>query len=194
MNIQHTTQSWSIINTHRAWPFAGAIRFLAPAFLALFLTVSAQAASYTNIASGNWDAPGSWANGTLPISGFDTIIVSKPTATLYSTNNMGVFILNQLLVVPAAGQVISNIATAGSSLLFTNNATVLPFITNGSINVKTCGIHSPITIATNLTLKNYTSGYLDIYGAISGEGNIIGLGSTAAGGTLRALFPALRVG
>jgi autotransporter-associated beta strand protein len=179
MNIQNTTKSWSIINTHRAWPFAGTIRFLAPAFLALFLAVSAQAASYTNNASGNWGDPGSWANSAVGASGSDTIIWfnNNSAGTWSSTNNnAGTFVLSGLKMVTGS-KGINLYPSGGSSLLFTNSSGgILPTITGVA---QILYVYSPITLATNLTISHATAGgTIRLYGNIDGTGDITLQGSS----------------
>ena len=119
-------------------------------FLGLAAVVSgvvAQAANYTNNTSGNWSAPGSWF-GSAGASAPDTVIVFNPSGTDNSTNNIGAFLLNQMWV--ATNQTVTLSASGGSSLLFTNNTTTMPVITNA--NAGTFTLNTPFTLGTNLTI------------------------------------------
>ena len=121
-------------------------------FLAMAAVVfcsSAQAANYTNSASGNWSEDGSWT-GTKPLAGAsDAVIVFNPAGTDDSVNNLsGAFLLNQMW--QATDQTVNLSASGGSSLLFTNATTTMPVITNAGLSTFT--LNTPITMGTNLTI------------------------------------------
>ena len=117
------------------------------AFTLLF-TAAAGAQTYTNIASGNWSAAGSWTNGSFPpTGGTNTAIIRfSPGGIDNSVNDLtGAFLLNQMLLTTAQA-----VNLNGNSLLFTNNGATLPQINNSSSSTLT--INSAITLATNLTV------------------------------------------
>jgi autotransporter-associated beta strand protein len=120
-------------------------------FLAMAVEVSgvvAQAANYTNNASGAWSAAGSWS-GSKGASALDAVIVFNPSGTDNSTNdNVGAFLLNKMWVMP--GQTVNLYASGESSLLFTNNGTTMPVITN--LNAGMFTLNTPITMGTNLII------------------------------------------
>lgn len=151
-----------------------------------FFTGAAQAASYTNNASGNWDVDGSWLNGASggrPVAGgnSDAIIVfqNSSSANWNSTNNnAGVFVLNGLRVMVPTAKGVSLYPSGGSSLLFTNSSGgILPTIMGGA---QVLNVYSPITLATNLTISHATpGGTIRLYGGIDGTGDITLQGTSA---------------
>jgi hypothetical protein len=118
----------------------------------LALAPGAQATSYTNTASGNWDDAAKWTSppGLPPVGGAaDAVIVFNPAASLASTNNLaGEFVLNQAKL--TANFSATNWSSGGSSLTFTNNGSILPAVTNAVTSHLT--FRTPIKMATNLTL------------------------------------------
>ncbi len=125
----------------------------------------AQAASYTNSASGNWSATGCWVGGAVPPAGGATnaVIVFNPAATDNSTNDLaGAFLVNQLRVVCARAVTLQ--ASGGSSLSFTNAGSALPVVT--SVVGGTLTVNSPVTLATNTTMGG--SGTVIMAGSITG--------------------------
>ncbi|MEI6646719.1 MAG: autotransporter-associated beta strand repeat-containing protein [bacterium] len=139
------------------------------AIAALFTTGTAQAASYTNIATGNWSADGSWQGGSSgkPSVGgaADAIIVFKPAAADASVNDLaGAFLLNQLWVV--TNQTVTLSTNNGSSLSFINAGAM---ITNAGTSALT--LSTPITLGTNLTVGS-ASGAITINNALSGTGDL----------------------
>jgi len=139
------------------------VKLIFLAIAAVVLCTAAQAANYTNNTSGNWSVGGSWL-GSVGASALDAVIVFNPSGTDNSTNdNAGAFLLNQLWVAP--NQTVNLAASGGSSLLFTNNTTTMPVITNA--NAGTFTLNTPITLGTNLTI-----GVGNASGAITINSNI----------------------
>jgi autotransporter-associated beta strand protein len=130
-------------------------------FLAPLAVGTAQAATYTNTASGNWSDSTKWTGGSVPPTNgaADAIIRFSPTAALNSTNNLtGAFVLNQMALTAAFAT--TNTSAGGSSLTFTNSGATLPLITNSSTS--TLSINSPVAMDTNLTVGVVTSGTIII--------------------------------
>ena len=127
---------------------------------ALFETnAPAQTYTYTNTAGGYWSSTINWSNNTAPAVGGavnDIIYFNFGTTTITTTNNLaGAFMLNQFVVQgpEAVNFWCSNSASGISSLMFTNNGSVLPSITNnlpGGNRILT--LNTPITLATNLNI------------------------------------------
>jgi autotransporter-associated beta strand protein len=132
------------------------------ACLCLALSASAQAQTYyTNSASGNWSAAGSWT-GTPPSAGgaVDAVVTLAGAVPITANNNLaGAFMLNQLTdsirtssSYPTLDDVTVYLnAAAGSSLLFTNLADGTPPV----ISTRAfCALDvlSPITLANNLSV------------------------------------------
>lgn len=133
----------------------------------------AQATSYTNTVTGNWDDSTKWNTSGRGVSGADTIIVFKNTAPDSSTNNnIGAFILNKLQM--AGNKGVYLYATGGSSLFFTNSAIgTLPTLDNNSSQL--IDLYTPISIATNLTVSTIATGgggHIEFNGGITGTGDI----------------------
>ena len=138
----------------------------------LVLATTAQSqVTYTNSGTGNWSASGSWVAGKPSAGGAATATIQfSPSATDWSTNDLaGAFFLNHMTLTTA--QAVTNVAVAGSSLVFTNNGVTKPAITNTSTG--TLAINSPMTIATNLTVNLTAAGNVVLNGNISGSGNLI---------------------
>ena len=107
--------------------------------------------SYTNSATGNWSAAGSWTGAQPPAGGSnDTVIVFANAGAMSNTNNLsGAFMLNQL---KNTGANVSLYANSGSSLLLTNApGGVSPTIVNGSLGTLT--LWSPLTLAEDVTVS-----------------------------------------
>jgi autotransporter-associated beta strand protein len=132
--------------------------------------VVAQAANYTNNASGAWSAAGSWS-GSAGASAPAAVIVFNPSATDNSTNdNGGAFLLNQMWVAP--NQTVNLYESGGSSLLFTNTGSTMPVITNADAG--TLMLNTAITMGTNLTI-----GVGNANGTITIDRNLTGIAGVA---------------
>ena len=137
------------------------------AMAALFTASTAQAASYTNIATGNWTDGTKWSTSGAGVSASDTIIVFNPTTIDNSTNNnAGAFSLNQLRVVPNFAV---NLYSSGDSYLSFANAGAM--ITNAGTSALT--INSPITLTTDLKIGSSASGTITISSNITGTANLL---------------------
>lgn len=138
------------------------------AMTAVVFCTAAQAANYTNNASGNWSGS-SW-EGFPGTPALDAVIVFNPSGPDNSTNDSGsAFLLNQMWVVP--NQVVTLSAANGSSLLFTNTGATMPVITN--FNAGTFTLNTPITMGTNLTI-----GVGNVSGSIVVNSNITSVAGT----------------
>ena len=128
------------------------------------------AASYTNSATGNWSAGGSWT-GTAPSAGgaSDAAVVFRAAGTDNSTNDLtGNFALNRLEF--AAGAV----TLSGNALSFTNNGATGPQVVNNSGNVVT--INNPIIGLGSDTTVSTPNG-VTFNGLLSGKGGLIKTGA-----------------
>jgi len=127
------------------------------ACLCLALAASAQAQTYyTNSATGNWSEAGSWTGTPPSVGGAADAYVSLTTQWMTATNDLaGAFTLNGINAAAATNSDVY--AAGGSSLLFSGGTSVI--INSGSA----FSIHSPMTLANNLTIDStYNAGtYLD---------------------------------
>ena len=124
----------------------------------------AQTYVYTNATSagGNWSQTTGWTNGNTtgtPAAGGatnDIIYFNFGTTSITTTNNFaGAFMLNQLVIQGPESVTLwcSNTASGISSLMFTNNGSTLPSITNNlASGNRTLTLNTPITLATNLNI------------------------------------------
>ncbi len=143
----------------------------------LFLTVSARAQLlWTNLSSGLWSSNAIWNGGVAPTSGSnDYTVIFNATATDNSTNNLGAFTLNRLVVINSG-----NVNLYGSNLVFdiTSDGTVLPqLLMNGGASIT---FNNGVTLNTNLTVLALQQRAVVFNAIIDGAGTLIV--SNAAGG------------
>ena len=127
------------------------------------------AGSYTNSATGNWDADASWT-GAKPVAGgaSDAVIVFSPAGMDVSTNNLaGTFSLNRLEF--ASGTV----TVSGNAFSFNNNGATGPTVVNASGNAA--------VIKNNMVLAGETTfgaaSDITVSGAVSGSGALVKTGA-----------------
>jgi autotransporter-associated beta strand protein len=130
------------------------------ACLCLALAAGAQAQTYyTNSATGNWSAAGSWTGTPPSAGGAADAYVSLTTPFMAATNDLaGAFTLNGINA--TANNSVDVWAAGGSSLLFSGGSPVI--VSSGGAGAMS--IHSPMTLANNLTIDCSGSGaaiYLD---------------------------------
>ena len=123
------------------------------------------AASYTNSATGNWSAGGSWT-GTAPSAGgaSDAVVVFNPAGTDNSINDLsGNFALNRM-------EIASGIVTlSGNTLAFSGTG---PLLTNNSVSMAV--INNNITLGSDTTISTPNS--ITLNGLLSGSGGLIKTG------------------
>jgi len=101
---------------------------------------------YTNSATGNWSASGSWTGSPPPAGGASSaVIVLQPASgTMLATNDLsGTFWVNQVSALA------NTIGLYGNAILFTNNGATGPLLTNNS--GYPLNLYTPITLAANTT-------------------------------------------
>ncbi len=144
---------------------------LKAAILAVAMSAASMAGatgSYTNSASGYWDADGSWT-GSKPAAGgaADTAIIFNPAGADNSTNNLtGDFVLNRMDVVSG------NVTLSGNALVFNNNGATGPLVTNTSGAVAV--INNNITVGNDTTFGAVND--ITLNGLVSGTGGLIKTG------------------
>ena len=150
---------WQVVSATRKQLNTGCLKAAVFAF-AVSATGAAFAASYTNSATGNWDADASWTGAKPPAGGAsDAALVFSGAGTINSSNNLaGTFTLNRLEF--AAGAV----SLRGNPLALNSNGATGPLVMNasGSAAMVTNNIalnsDTLFSIANNLTLGNIVSG------------------------------------
>ena len=143
---------------------------LKAAVLAVTVVVAsaACAASYTNSATGNWSASGSWM-GTAPLASgaSDAAVVFSAAGANNSTNDLtGNFTLNRLEF--AAG---TN-TLSGNQLVFTNSGATGPQVINNSGSVAAIG--NSVVLGSDTTVS--TSNSVTLTSLLSGKGGLIKTG------------------
>ena len=137
--------------------------------MAVSATGSAFAASYTNSATGNWDADASWT-GSKPaaLGASDAAIVLNAAGTLSSTNNLtGTFLLNRLEFAAGAATL------SGNALAFTNSGATGPQVVNNSGGLATIG--NSVVLGSDTTVS--TSNSVTMTSLLSGKGGLIKTGA-----------------
>ena len=159
-----TTRMWQAVSAISKQLGTGCLKAAVLA-VALGAAGAASAASYTNSATGNWSAGGSWT-GTAPSAGgaSDAVIVFNPSGTDNSTNDLsGSFALNRMAFASGTVTLSSNaFAFSGTGPLMTN------FSGNAAV------INNNITLGSDTTFSTPNS--ITLNGLLSGSGGLIKTG------------------
>ena len=154
------------------------------ATLALGLRASAQSYTnywWTNTLGGPWATSGNWTNrlainAAPPSSQTNVLLFNVGTTGYTASNNLtGSFALNQLVF---GG---TNVVLNGNPLIFTNNATVLPGLTNNAL-AGTGIISNSLVVASNLSFYGSGTAGVTIYGPVTTL-NAVGTNSLTKNGT-----------
>jgi len=157
--------------------------------LLLIVAASLQAATFTTIASGNWDNTGVWQNGNIgPMNGNNNVIIISPGNYVILDNDIQFG--NGCEFDVDGSLVINGNLTAMNTLVINVSGSL---VINGSIEVMNGG---EITIIGNVSVSgdvvfenngtiNMNSGFLDIGGNLGGGSGceINGTGVIDVGGT-----------
>ncbi|MCX7818394.1 MAG: autotransporter-associated beta strand repeat-containing protein [Kiritimatiellae bacterium] len=130
----------------------------------------AQTYTWTQTGSGvhNWSTAGNWTPGAPPVGGDPThvIVVNAAGANNTALNDLaGSFRLNQLHL--RAG----NTIIAGNTLVFTNNGTTMPAITNGAGGFRI--IQNDLVFGTNIQFVMSQGQGLLLTGNVGLGGNVL---------------------
>lgn len=127
--------------------------------------VKAVPVVYTNIASGYWSATSTWKDGNAPPVGGSSntwIFTSAGSVITTITNDLaGTFVLNQIRL----GLANRACTMYGNSLLFTNDGSTLPGITN--TQTAPLLIYNPIILTTNFIVDDIVGGSIQTLGSIT---------------------------
>ena len=119
-----------------------------------------------------WGTPQNWTNGAPGAGGGATIQLSFSAGSgAYSASNdfAGAFTNNGLIFGAGAATLY------GGQLVFTNNGTTRPVVTNYSGNTST--INNNLAFATNVTFSQTAASTTTVNGAISGVGALTNMGN-----------------
>ncbi|WP_395745663.1 beta strand repeat-containing protein [Prosthecobacter sp.] len=142
------------------------VRFLGGLILAclvLVLVSQAQAQSTWNSTTGNWNTSSRWSPASVPASDSSTSLIFGGSASYTSTNNLGLFTLNQMLFTNTAGTAtVAGTSTNGLDLVRSAQSLALPtVIQTGAGNVT---ISAPVTWDADTAVTNSGSGTLQFSG------------------------------
>jgi T5SS/PEP-CTERM-associated repeat protein len=161
----------------------GGTWILTNVYNALFLLYRGSGVSYSPSSkwndpnSGNWDVAGNWTPNGQPVND-GTVAMEFAGATAYrSTNNLGSFALNKLLLTGMGGAGITNVI-AGNTLVFTNTDARVDY--SGSASYR---IDCPSQFKTNMVMDG------DGYGNGLGGGASVTFTNIAATGGLTKKGP-----
>ena len=153
-------------------------RYILALIVLLAATICSQAQTYTITNSGNWSNITNWLGRTNPAAGGGASIIIKfsPTATIISTNDLaGDFYLNQLQ--EAGSFNVTNWCPLGNALVFTNNGSTAPLMTNQ--NNFTIAMNQRLVLQSNFTFGPFSGGTLVINSNITENINSVRLSKTS---------------
>lgn len=139
---------------------------LSVALLGLLLVSHAQAQStstWTGTTNGNWNTTTRWSPTGAPVSDSGTALIFGGAATYTSTNNLGLFALNQMRFTNTANTV-TVAGSAANGLDFVMSARDLTLPTLSLTGAGNATVSAPVTWDADTTVTNSGSGTLQFTG------------------------------